>query len=97
MPSGGRAAPWTHGMNRIVLHIDRLVLRGVDRANAGAVSAALQAELRTLLAQPGAAAAWVGRGDAHALQAGQASVPVQADAASLGRAVAGRIAGSSTP
>ena len=35
---------------RIVLHIDRLVLRGIDRADAGAVSAAIQAELQRLVA-----------------------------------------------
>lgn len=44
-------------MNRIVLHIDRLMLSGVDRAEAGAVAAAMQvalrAELQAQLAAPG--------------------------------------------
>lgn len=34
-------------MNRIVVHIDRLVLRGVDHVDPAALQAALQAELRT--------------------------------------------------
>ena len=36
-------------MNRIVVHIDRLVLRGVDHVDPAALQAALQAELRTQL------------------------------------------------
>lgn len=78
-------------MPRIVLHIDRLVLRGVERADAAAVSDALQAELRTLLAVGGSPL--VTQGNAHALRAGKIRLPDGAGAAALGRAVAMRIAG----
>jgi hypothetical protein len=78
-------------MSRIVLHIDRLVLRGVERADAAAVADALQAELHTLLAGGGSPLAT--QGNAHALQARKVRLPHGADAAALGRAVAARIAG----
>ena len=82
-------------MPRIVLHIDRLVLRGVERADAAAVSEALQAELRTLLAAGGSPLAT--QGSIHALQAGKVRVPHDAGAAGLGRAVATRIASPADP
>jgi hypothetical protein len=78
-------------MPRIVLHIDRLVLRGVERADAAAVADALQAELHTLLAGGGSPLAT--QGSAHALQAGKVRLLHDAGAAALGRAVAMRIAG----
>ena len=78
-------------MPRIVLHIDRLVLRGVERADAATFSEALQAELRTLLAGGGGTLAT--QGSTHALQAGKVRLPHDAGAAALGRAVATRIAG----
>lgn len=84
-------------MPRIVLHIDRLVLRGVERGDAAAVSAALQAELHSLLGVPGAARALSARAGARAVQAGKAALPPGADASTLGRAVASRIVGGGTP
>lgn len=84
-------------MNRIVLHIDQLVLRGVDRSDAAAVADALQATLRTQLATQG-----IGALAAHAttqrLQAGQ--VHVRRDhhgATALGQAVGARIAAGGKP
>jgi hypothetical protein len=77
-------------MPRIVLHIDRLVLRGVERADAAAVSEALQAELRTQLA--GGRSPLATQGSTHALQAGKVRVPQDGGAAALGHAVATRIA-----
>ena len=78
-------------MPRIVLHIDRLVLRGVDRADAAAVSDALQAALRVQLAAQGIAAL-----AAHAavprLRAGRVPVPQGGGGAALGQAVGTRIA-----
>lgn len=76
-------------MKRIVVHIDRLVLRGVDPATAGAVSGALQTELQALLAEPGAAANWVERGHVSALRTKPVTVPSATDGGALGRAVAG--------
>lgn len=81
-------------MKRIVLHVERLTLRGVDRADVAKVSAALRAELQGLLAQPGATL--VTQGSVHTLHADPARLPSGADATALGRALAGRIAGSRT-
>lgn len=83
-------------MTRIVLHIDRLVLRGVDRGDAEAVATALRGELQAWLAQPGAVQALATRGEQPGWPAGSATLPTGASAstASLGRAVAQAIAGS---
>ena len=43
-------------MTRVVLHIDRLVLRGVERGDAGALAAALRSALQERLGGPAAAA-----------------------------------------
>lgn len=40
-------------MTRVVVHIDKLILRGIDRADAAALSKGLQAELRDLLSEQG--------------------------------------------
>lgn len=84
-------------MRRIVMHIDRLALRGLGRGDAPAVVAGLRSELQRLLAQPGAEAALVAQAGRATLRAGNAALPDGADAATLGRAVAGRIAGGGTP
>ena len=84
-------------MPRIVLHIDRLVLHGVERGDAAALSAALQVELHSLLGVPGATHALTARAGARAVQAGKAALPPGADASALGRAVASRIVGGETP
>lgn len=85
-------------MKRIVLHIDRLVLRGVNHRDAPAVAAALQAELRQLLG-PHGDGTLAAQGSTHALRAGRVLLPPGADGAALGQAVAGRIAraGSTAP
>lgn len=73
-------------MPRIVLHIDRLVLRGVDRGDAVAVSDALQAQLRVQLAAHGIAAL-AAFAAAPRLQAGQVRVPHGGGGSALGQAV----------
>ncbi|MCZ4312663.1 hypothetical protein O4H66_04545 [Comamonadaceae bacterium G21597-S1] len=50
-------------MKRIVLHVDRLVLNGIDRTDAQALSAALQAELQRLLSVPGATTTMIAAGN----------------------------------
>lgn len=80
-------------MKTIVLHIDRLVLRGVDRHDAAAVSGALQAELQRLLGADGTGTLAT-QASVHALQAGRVQLPQGADAPTLGHAVAARIAGA---
>lgn len=78
-------------MTRTVLHIDRLVLEGIERADAAGIAAGLQAELQVLLTADGAAAALAAHDASYVVQAGTARVPQGGDAASVGRAVAGRI------
>ena len=82
-------------MTRIVLHIDRLVLRGVDPADAQAVRSALQAELGTLLAAAGPHTPW--HTGAVRLRPPAVPLPAGADARALGRAVAGAVAGTAGP
>ena len=40
-------------MTRVIVHIDKLILRGIDRADAAALSKGMQAELRGLLGESG--------------------------------------------
>ena len=61
-------------VTRIVLHIDKLVLRGIDRADAAAVSAGIRAQLKSLLVEPGVAATLATRGDHFRIKAGTAQV-----------------------
>lgn len=53
---------------KLVLHIDRLVLRGVPPGRRDALVAELQAALTRELAQPGAAEAWAASGHRAALR-----------------------------
>ena len=76
---------------RIVVSIDRLVLRGVDRGDAAALADALRTELQHILASGGGTLAT--QGSTHAMPASQVRLPEGSGAAALGRAVAARIAG----
>jgi hypothetical protein len=79
---------------RIVLHIDRLVLRGVDRADAAALSAAIQAELQRRLAGPDSARTLVSDGDRNRINAGSVRIAHgQATGQAAGRAIATRLMG----
>lgn len=80
-------------MRRVVLHIDRLVLRGVGRTDAAAVEQALRAELGTLLAAD-AGAALATQGNADLRRTAPLTLASGADAAALGRAIAARITGT---
>ncbi|HEF4760895.1 TPA: hypothetical protein SAN82_003342 [Pseudomonas putida] len=78
-------------MTRIVLHIDRLVLRGIDQADAEAFTQALRDELSRQLET-----GLVGRGlrtfgDRYRLDAGRIHITRNDDAQALGRAIAARI------
>ncbi|MBS0291452.1 MAG: hypothetical protein JSS01_02870 [Proteobacteria bacterium] len=79
-------------MTRVVLHIGRLVLRGVDAADAHQVAGALQAELGRQLGVD-AGAALVAGGNRALLRAGRVTLAPGDGGQSLGRAVAERIAG----
>ncbi len=78
-------------MRRVVLHIERLVLRGINRADATAVAAALDTELRSLFGTPDATRVLTGRTDVDRLSTGPLRVPPGGGAAVLGSAVANRI------
>lgn len=78
-------------MKRVIVHIDRLVLRGIERTDAVGMSGSLEAELRSLLRGGDAVRALALQHDLQVVRAEPASVPHGADAVSLGRAVATRI------
>jgi hypothetical protein len=84
-------------MKRVILHIEQLVLRGVARGDARALSTALQDELQRLLALPGGLAALQGRQGGQGVKPDQARVPQGAGPAAIGRAVAGRIVAGGKP
>lgn len=74
-------------MSRIVLHIERLVLRGIDPADADAVAQALREGLRQQLGLSGVRA----QGNRYRFNAGSVGIAHADDAAALGRAIAERI------
>lgn len=77
-------------MTRIVLHIDRLVLHGVDHADAAAVTQALRVELGMQLAKHDC----VARLSAASLPCARpirVEVPRGGDGSELGRAIAAGI------
>lgn len=77
-------------MSRIVLHIDRLLLHGIDPSDAEAFAHALQLELRSRLATPGTSSRLT-RGHLGRLRVGAVRVQ-QAEASQLGQTLAGHIA-----
>lgn len=79
-------------MTRIVLHIDRLVLRGISSTDAAGISENLRAELATRLADPGARSALLASGGHHRVNVGSVQIPHGQTAAETGQAIAGRIA-----
>lgn len=84
-------------MPRIVLHIDRLVLHGVDLADAAAVVDGLQATLRVQLAVQGIGAL-VAHSATPLLKAGQVQVAQGGGGEAMGQAVGESIAaGGSLP
>lgn len=77
---------------RVVIHIDRLVLRGVRPEDRHAFADALQAELRHHLAAPDAARGLAQRRDVTDIEAGRISVASKAGPARAGAAIARSIA-----
>jgi hypothetical protein len=79
-------------MTRVVLHIDRLVLRGIDRGDAASLSAALRTAvgeaLQHRLTDPDALAPLSNHLPADALRAGLVTASREFRGAALGRAVA---------
>ncbi len=78
-------------MSRVVLHIDRLVLRGVAPREAAAVAEGLRDELQQRLAVAGAEAPLCAETNRHRIDAGRVRVAAGRGADALGRAVAGHL------
>jgi len=76
---------------RVLVHIDRLVLRGISRADAAAVSAGLRSQLQHLLAAPDAARALAAGGNHRRVRAGPVRISQRRGATTMGHAVAGSI------
>jgi hypothetical protein len=77
-------------MSRIVLHIDRLVLRGIAPAEIEAFTAALRQELQSQLATPGMAETLSNVGHQARMKAGEVHSP-KSSSEGLGQTVARRI------
>lgn len=84
-------------MTRIVLHIDRLVLRGIAPKDARAVSAGVRAELQRLLGEPGAAAALAAGGDRFRVRTAPTPLASDTSAAATGRRIAASIVNGVKP
>ncbi|MDO9598366.1 MAG: hypothetical protein Q7J47_11665 [Azoarcus sp.] len=88
-------------MKRIVVHIDRLVLRGIDAGDAAAVSAGVQAgveaELQRLQGEAGAAAHLAAGCHLARISAGSVQLGANSTGSDtghqIGQAIAGGIAG----
>ncbi len=78
-------------MTRVVVHIDKLVLRGIERADAAAVSAGIEAQLQQMLVAPGMAASLTDAGDHHRIKAGVVDASIAGGAHQLGRKAGKRI------
>jgi hypothetical protein len=84
-------------MRRVVLHVDRLLLRGFTRGDAAPLAAGLRAELRSLLGGAAAVAALSEHEASHVVRAGTVRVPQGGNARAVGRAVATRIVRGAKP
>jgi hypothetical protein len=81
---------------RIVLHIDRLVLNGVDRSEADDVTAGLEAELRRQLARDDAALTLGAAADRSRIETDSLHAGAERLGRDTGRAIGARIARSLT-
>jgi hypothetical protein len=61
-------------MKRVIVHIDRLVLKGFQHEDRHAVAAGLQQELAKLLAEPASAERLAGLGSVSRLRVGKAQI-----------------------
>lgn len=79
-------------MTRVVLHIDKLVMRGIDRADTVAVTAGIRAQLKSLLCDPGVATMLSNGGDRFRIKAGSVQYDRADRGTSLGLNIGRRIA-----
>lgn len=78
-------------MTRVIVHIDRLLLNGLQRTDAGAIAAGLQRQLGVRLADRDAREALAARGSIHKLNGGRVGLGNCGDIANIGRALGDRI------
>ncbi len=78
-------------MKCVVVHIDRLVLRGIDPGNAPRVAEGIRAELERRYAAPGAARSLAEATSKHRVRAGLVNAPYGVAGNGFGRQVAGAI------
>jgi len=71
-------------MSRVVVHIERLVLRGFGHGQQAAIAAGLQRELQRLLAAGGRATDLAGAGDLARLRVAPLQIRPGATAAEIG-------------
>ncbi len=84
-------------MNRVVLHIDTLVVRGMDRTDAATLQASLQAELQKLLTQPDAARGLAIAGHRARVTVAPARYPQATGSQAIGQWIARSIVNGGTP
>jgi len=78
----------------IRLHVEEIVLHGVDPADRHAIGDAVRAELARLLAERGISGALANAGGAARLDGGTLHLASGASAGEVGAAVAARVAGA---
>jgi len=78
----------------IRLHVEEIVLHGVDPADRHAIGDAVRAELARLLAERGISGALANGGGAARLDGGAVHLAPGASAGEVGAAVAARVAGA---
>ena len=79
-------------MKRVLVHIDRLVLKGVRREDRHAIAEGLQQELGRVLADRDVISSLTGRGDVPRLQVGGVHVEAGTKAQRFGENIAQGIA-----
>jgi hypothetical protein len=84
-------------MTRVIVHIDRLVLKGFEPGDRHAVAQGLQAELERVLSGRDAASRLRGLGDVSRLQVGGVPVEQGANPQCVGESVAQGIGRKITP
>ena len=78
----------------IHLHVEEIVLHGVDAADRHAIGDAVRAELARLLSERGRSGAMLNGGGAARLDGGTLQLDADAPARDLGAGIAARVAGA---
>jgi hypothetical protein len=84
-------------VSRVVVHIDRLVLRGYRHEERHAIAAGLQEALRRVLAEPGAAARLGRAGSVSRLTLGRVPIVPGGTGSAVGEGVGRAIGQAATP